>query len=190
MAKRPKHEFNFEISLSVLNHLGRNLYRNFSTVLGEAISNAWDADATNVWIDIDRENSTLAVKDDGVGMNADDFQKKFLKIGYTKRSGGKMRTPKKRPFIGAKGIGKLALLSCADRVTVFSKTKGKDYIGGTIDNSGLDKAITKDLTPEQYSLESPAIELIDDLAVDHKRGTIIVFEGTKEHIRHSIAHIR
>ena len=28
--------FKFAISLSVLNHLGRNLYRNFITVLGEA----------------------------------------------------------------------------------------------------------------------------------------------------------
>lgn len=34
-------KFKFEMSLSVLNHLGRNLYRNFITVLGEAISNAW-----------------------------------------------------------------------------------------------------------------------------------------------------
>jgi len=51
--------FKFEISLSVLNHLGRNLYRNFITVLGEAISNAWDADANNVWIDIDRDNKVL-----------------------------------------------------------------------------------------------------------------------------------
>ena len=31
-------KYNFELSLSVLNHLGRNLYRNFVTVLGEAIS--------------------------------------------------------------------------------------------------------------------------------------------------------
>ena len=36
--------FTFEISLSVLNHLGRSLYRSFATVMGEAISNAWDAD--------------------------------------------------------------------------------------------------------------------------------------------------
>lgn len=37
--------YTFNISLSILNHLGRNLYRNFITVLGEAISNSWDADA-------------------------------------------------------------------------------------------------------------------------------------------------
>ena len=190
MPKRPKQNFNFEISLSVLNHLGRNLYRNFITVLGEAISNSWDADARNVWIDIDKENSTFSIKDDGVGMDATDFQTKFLKIGYTKRSGGKMRTPKKRPFIGAKGIGKLALLSCADRITVFSKKKGQEYTGGAINNSGLDHAITHDLTPDQYPLEPPNFDLIDDLSKGHASGTIIVFEDTKEQIRNSIAHIK
>ena len=45
-----KKKFKFNISLSVLNHLGRSLYRNFTTVIGEAISNSWDADAENVWI--------------------------------------------------------------------------------------------------------------------------------------------
>lgn len=48
MAKAKANKFKFEISLSVLNHLGRNLYRNFITVIGEAISNSWDADAKNV----------------------------------------------------------------------------------------------------------------------------------------------
>src|SRR5262249_10412085 len=140
-----KSNFNFEISLSVLNHLGRNLYRNSITVLGEAISNSWDADATNVWITFDPRNESFTIKDDGIVMDADDFQGKFLKIGYTKRADGRMQTPGKRPFIGAKGIGKLALLSCAERITIFSKKKGKDYVGGTIVNSGLDEAITHDL---------------------------------------------
>lgn len=186
----PKNNFNFEISLSVLNHLGRNLYRNSITVLGEAISNSWDADAKNVWITIDHHSGSFTIKDDGVGMDAGDFQGKFLKIGYTKRADGKMQTPGKRPFIGAKGIGKLALLSCADRITIFSKKKGKAYVGGTIDNSGLDKAITHDLTPDQYPLETPDPKLIASLSKDHKSGTVIVFEGTKEQIRSSVDHIR
>lgn len=117
-------EFKFEISLSVLNHLGRNLYRNFVTVLGEAISNSWDADAKNVWIDIDRENSTFSIKDDGNGMTNEDFQNKFLKIGYSKRKEGRRVSDAGRPYIGAKGIGKLALLSCADRVPNFQKHQG------------------------------------------------------------------
>src|SRR5262249_30629351 len=134
------------------NHLGRSLYRSFATVLGEAISNAWDADTKNVEIFVDRDTSSFFIKDDGVGMTAEDFQDKFLKIGYSKRKKGTTHSPGGRPFIGRKGIGKLALLSCADKVTVISKVKNGDYIGGVIDNSGLDKAITQDLPPEDYIL--------------------------------------
>src|SRR3989344_2231183 len=108
----PDNKFTFEISLSVLNHLGRNLYRSFATVLGEAISNSWDADAKNVWIYINRENNSFVIKDDGLGMDEDDFQDKFLKVGYSKRKDNGMSSSGGRPYIGAKGIGKLALLSC------------------------------------------------------------------------------
>lgn len=183
-------QFSFAISLSVLNHLGRNLYRNFITVLGEAISNSWDADAKNIWIDFDKDESFLTIKDDGVGMDANDFQSKFLKIGYSKRKDGDDKTDKGRPFIGAKGIGKLALLSCANRVTIFSKKDGGDYIGGVIDNSGLDAAITDNLNPDQYPLEAPDIALIEKLVEGHKNGTILAFEGAKELLRVSDEQIR
>lgn len=182
--------FNFDISLSVLNHLGRNLYRNFITVLGEAISNSWDADAKNVWININKEDQTFSIKDDGIGMNSDDFQSKFLKIGYSKRAHGSIKTSSKRPFIGAKGIGKLALLSCAKKVSIYSKKSNTLHIGGVIDNSDLDKAIKNDLTPHKYPLETLDFRPVEDLLKDHKHGTVLYFEGTKEKIRNSIAHIK
>ena len=183
-------QFRFAISLSVLNHLGRNLYRNFITVLGEAISNAWDADASNVWIDIDRQNATFAVRDDGTGMDTDDFQNKFLKIGYSKRAGGNTKTRSGRPYIGAKGIGKLALLSCARKVSVFSKARDGDYIGGVIDNSGLDAAITDELLPEEYPLEEPDFDLIGGWEDELEHGTIVVFEDTKDQLSNSLQHLR
>src|SRR5207253_4438042 len=98
-----KAPFTFEISLSVLNHLGRHLYRSFATVLGEAVSNAWDADARNVRIYVDRDKNEFWIKDDGSGMSADDFQEKFLKIGYSKRKVGNRSPRRKRPYIGRKG---------------------------------------------------------------------------------------
>ena len=98
-------DLTFEISLSVLDHLGRNLYRSFATVLGEAISNSWDADADNVWINIDENQGSFLVKDDGDGMTFSDFQNKFLKIGYSKRHGGETRSSKGRPYIGRKESG-------------------------------------------------------------------------------------
>ena len=61
-------KYTFNISLSVLNHLGRNLYRSFVTILGEGVSNAWDADADSVYIYYNPENKTLCILDDGIGI--------------------------------------------------------------------------------------------------------------------------
>ena len=177
--------FTFAISLSVLNHLGRNLYRSFGTVLGEAISNAWDADARNVWIYLDPDKNGFWIKDDGIGMSSEDFQDKFLKIGYSKRKTGNSRSKKGRPFIGRKGIGKLALLSCAERISVISKTKGGTYAGGTIENPKLDKAITDDLTPHEYPLAAVDMAAFAKHTQGHRQGTIIRFESLKDGVKRS-----
>lgn len=180
--------YTFNISLSVLNHLGRNLYRTFPTVIGEAVSNAWDANAENVWIKIDRENNRFWIKDDGIGMNSDDFKEKFLKVGYSKRTLGGITSPQphSRPYIGNKGIGKLALLSCADKITIISrKSSEDDYIGGAIDNSGLDKAIKDDISSHNYSLDPVNDSLFTEIKVGHTNGTIICFEGIKEGIHNT-----
>ncbi len=189
MAK-PRNRFSFEISLSVLNHLGRNLYRSFMTVLGEAISNSWDADAENVWIYIDRARNSFVVKDDGEGMNSDDFQRKFLKVGYSKRSGGRTTTKKGRRFIGRKGIGKLALLSCAKRISILTKTKNSPYVGGVIDNSGLNKAIKNDQTPDEYKLREVDMKLFGQYINNHPQGTIIHFQSVNDGIRNSTGNLR
>lgn len=183
-------QYNFNISLSILNHLGRNLYRSFMTVLGEAISNSWDADAKNVFITIDRDSKILIVRDDGDGMDDNDFQNKFLKIGYSKRKDNKTHTISKRPFIGRKGIGKLALLSCAQKITVLTKAKGMTIVGGVIDNSGLDKAIKDDVSSTDYNLGLPKDSLVSkyDERLGEK-GTVIFFEGLKDGIRNRIEYI-
>lgn len=182
--------FTFEISLNILNHLGRNLYRSFVTVLGEAISNSWDADAQNVYIYVDRENNSFAIKDDGIGMSGDDFQNKFLKIGYSKRKDGKVKSDKERPYIGRKGIGKLALLSCAERISVVSKTADEGYVGGIIDNTGLDGAIESDLTPDEYELEKIDLGIFGKYIDNHKQGTLIYFENINEGINKSPDYLR
>ena len=174
-----ENKFTFEISLSVLNHLGRNLYRSFATILGEAISNSWDADSQNVWIDIDRKNSKFTIMDDGIGMTADDLQNKFLKIGYSKRKDGSSKSVSGRPFIGRKGIGKLALLSCAQKISVLSKTNSSEYVGVVIDNSQLDEAIDDEWLPQQLELESVSVEKVTILAESHEHGTIIEFDGIR-----------
>lgn len=179
-----KGKFTFVISLSVLNHLGRHLYRSFGTVLGEAISNSWDADAKNVWVYVSRKKNNFLIKDDGAGMDGVDFQNKFLKIGYSKRKTRSI-SPGGRPYIGRKGIGKLALLSCAKTISVISKIKGNDYVGGVIDNRGLDRAITNDLDPQNYPLGEWNKSFFRKYTQGHKHGTIVLFQGTKDGVRNS-----
>lgn len=187
--------YKFNISLSVLNHLGRNLYRNFITILGEAISNSWDADANNVWITIDRDNNYMKIYDDGVGMTSDDFQNKFLKIEYSKRQGENYKTPSGRPFIGRKGIGKLALLSCSKKVIVASKTNRNELVGGIIDNADLDEAISDDIEANSYTLDSINNEnfkkIIDnDDFINLDSGTYIYFQDINEGIKNTVDYIR
>lgn len=182
--------FKFNISLSVLNHLGRNLYRSFMTILGEAISNSWDADAKNVYIDIDRDAGQLVIRDDGHGMSEDDFQNKFLRIGYSKRKNNISKTESGRPFIGRKGIGKLALLSCAKKVTVISKKKETELIGGIIDNAGLDEAIKDDVSANEYALPLPEPSVYEKFGKNMESGTVLFFEDVNDGIRHRIDYIR
>lgn len=184
-----REKYNFNISLSVLNHLGRNLYRNIITVLGEAISNSWDADANNVWITINREQNSMYIVDDGNGMTDEDFQEKFLKIGYSKRKEGCYKSSLGRPYIGRKGIGKLALLSCAQRVHILSRTDGGDFVGGIIDNSALDQAITDDLNSQDYVLE-PLNAVLADYMDSFSHGTVLYFETISTGIVNTVEYIK
>ncbi|MFA6835465.1 MAG: ATP-binding protein [Fibrobacteraceae bacterium] len=181
--------YKFNISLSILNHLGKNLYRSLITVLGEAISNSWDADAKNVHIYIDKDKSQLIIQDDGLGMTSDDFQNHFLKIGYSKRINDNNKSQGGRPYIGRKGIGKLALLSCAQKLTIITRTSSSEITGGIIDNSGLDKAITNDVSSNDYDLDN----LSEDVKIKWSSitsGTVIIFENIKDGIKNRIEYIQ
>ena len=192
MAEQEKEPYYFNISLNVLNHLGRGLYRNFITILGEAISNSWDAGAKNVWIDIYKESRCFSIKDDGHGMSETDFRKKFLNVGYSRREDDNARAPEGRPLIGGKGIGKLALLSCAQRIHITSKTSDTEYMGAVIDNGELDKAIDSENKDESknYKLTELDKSIFENLKRGHEHGTIIYFENTNEGINNNIETLR
>ena len=123
-------------------------------------------------------------------MSEKDFQDKFLKIGYTKRSTGQSKTRKGRPFIGRKGIGKLALLSCAKNITILSKVKGGELVGGVINNEELDQAIKDDLNSNEYSLGTPSAEAFNQSeTLLQERGTLIIFDQLNDGIRNRMEYI-
>lgn len=119
-----KRTYTLSVDLQVLKHLGIGLYSNLPAVVSEMVANAYDADATEVSITIDGD--TITIRDNGLGMNVEDANKKFLTVGYDKREKeknkkGELLTPKfKRLPMGRKGIGKLSTFAIANCVKVES----------------------------------------------------------------------
>lgn len=115
--------YQMRISLNILNHLGLNLYSNTPAVLSEVIANAWDADATEVNIEIDDKAGIISVSDNGIGMDIEDINYKFLHIGYQKRNFQRVTDLGREPM-GRKGIGKLSLFAISNKIEIHTKKKG------------------------------------------------------------------
>jgi len=113
------HPYKLKLDLRVLDHLGIKLYSNAAAVLSEAVANAWDADAGAVTVTIDP--SQITIEDDGVGMGLTQINDRFLSVGYDKRAEEGERSAKGRPFMGRKGIGKLALFSIANKIQIHTR---------------------------------------------------------------------
>lgn len=162
--------FGFNIDLNVLNHLGLSLYSSTPAVLTEIVSNAWDADATEVHINVDVNKNEITIKDNGHGMNASDIKDKFLNVGYARRTDGRAKTPLyKRDVMGRKGIGKLAMFGLANKVSIYTKKQDESVIGLKVDVQKLQQAI------ENHDGTGYQTEDIDDLsAFDLPKGTMIV----------------
>ena len=93
-------EYEMQISLNVLEHLGINLYSNVPAVLSEVVANSWDADAEEVVLRFQKENDTIIIQDDGVGMTHDQVNNRFLLVGYRRRDVQPGPTKKKRSPMG------------------------------------------------------------------------------------------
>ncbi len=112
-----------------IEHLGVKMYATLPPALAELISNAYDADASEVTIDFLEQNGSpkaITITDNGTGMTLNDIQEKFLIIGRNRRKDEGDRPSAKfgRLPTGKKGLGKLALFGLAEEVTVDTYKAG------------------------------------------------------------------
>jgi len=120
--------YRMTVDLNVLDHLAEGLYSSVAAVLTEAVANAWDADAKRVEINVDLDNDTISIVDDGIGMDQTAINEHYLRVGYRRRAEGET-SPGGRLVMGRKGIGKLSLMSIADVIEVLSKAEDSDPVG-------------------------------------------------------------
>lgn len=119
------HKYSMTLDLSALRHLGIGLYSNTPAVMSEAVANAWDADASQV--DIDVKEDSMTIQDNGCGMTVNDANEKYLRVGYERRKKEGGSTRGGRQAMGRKGIGKLSLFAIANTVTIHSTKDGERH---------------------------------------------------------------
>ena len=125
---RTADELALTVAGNLVKHLGVQMYAGRPVpAIAELISNAWDADATEVDVrlpldegwDPANESQIITVSDNGNGMNWDMVRDAYLNVGRDRRkTEGKDRSPAGRRLQGRKGVGKLAGFGIADTLEV------------------------------------------------------------------------
>lgn len=105
---------------STIEHLGIQMYSTLPPVIAELIANAYDADATEVMVELidDADEKQIIISDDGYGMSFAEINSSFLRIGRNRRKDSSDETPLGRKVIGKKGLGKLSFFGMSDIVEI------------------------------------------------------------------------
>ena len=133
---------NIEVRLSyrIVELFSEGLYTSPNKAVEELVANSFDAGAQRVHVllssNLHDQNATIAVFDDGEGMDQEGLKRHWL-IGISnKRRLSKL--PKGRQQIGKFGIGKLATYVLANRLTHISKC-GARYYSTSMDYRTIDR---------------------------------------------------
>jgi hypothetical protein len=150
----------FTADSGALAHLGRDSIKDHTTAVLELVKNGYDADATNVEIEINitgDNKSFIRISDSGTGMTKDEVLKKWLRIGFSSK---RIETISKkgRRKTGEKGIGRLSADRLGSSINLITKTKD-DVFGLEINWDDFDKqGIDLHLIPFK-KVSSPEINL-------------------------------
>lgn len=122
--------YQMEFDPGTIKHLGLQMYSTLPPVIGELVSNAWDADAKRVDIVIPttllNDQSEITVTDDGCGMSDRKVRDAYLIVGRDRRKEEQSdKTPDGRKLMGRKGIGKFCGFGIADEIELETVHAGE-----------------------------------------------------------------
>jgi len=156
----------------LLDHIGLAMYSKFTKAIGELVVNGYDADATQV--DVEIKPNEVIIKDNGSGMDEQDIREGYMLLGANIKRTEKRTQKFNRLPIGNKGIGKLAGLGIANKMEIISVRNSKEY-SFSIDRDELKKVKSLDEA------------IFDDFAVRNvggeENGTIIRLTKLQPHIK-------
>ena len=130
----------FKTRARAVDMLGRQQIAGIPTAISELFKNAHDAYADHVEADFFKTRGLFVVRDDGIGMSYQQFVNNWLtlatdiKVGEPDADSTLLIPPgaKKRPTLGEKGIGRLAIASIGPQVLVLTRPFSHDGATGLL----------------------------------------------------------
>ncbi len=163
----------FKARARAVDMLGRQQIAGIPTAINELFKNAHDAYAKSVIGDYFRSDRLLVIRDDGVGMSQDEFVGKWLVVGTESKVGGGITPPPgetKRPVLGEKGIGRLAVAAVGPQVLVLTRKAGSQDMTMALVNWTLFTASGIDL--EEIDIPISTIP-VDDLPAKNDVASLV-----------------
>ena len=174
-------ELKVSFDIHTIDNLGVKLYSTIPPMIAELVSNAWDADANNVYIYFGDEQKTIKIVDDGKGMSFDELNEQFLRVGRNRRVDLDTDvTESGRKILGKRGLGKLSMFGIGKKITV------------TTVQSGIENSFVMDYDEiKQYAHTEYKPTILKYMApTDEPNGTSILIEQIKKKSPFEAARIR
>ena len=142
-------DIDVRLSYRIVELFSEGLYTSPNKAIEELVANSFDAGARWVHVllspNLHDQTATIAVIDDGEGMDPDGLKQHWL-IGISNKRRLSM-LPRGRQQIGKFGIGKLATYVLANRLTHISKCGGR-YYSTSMDYRLIEKRVGREVEPK------------------------------------------
>ena len=142
---------NIEVRLSyrIVELFSEGLYTSPNKAIEELVANSFDAGAQRVHVflssNLHGQDATIAVFDDGEGMDEEGLKRHWLIGVSNKRRLSSL--PRGRQQIGKFGIGKLATYVLSNRLTHISKC-AKKYYSTSMDYQTIERRVDQEVEPK------------------------------------------
>lgn len=105
---------------TIVELFGAQNFTNKESAILELVKNSFDAQATE--LDIIFNDYELTIKDNGIGMNADDIKQHWMHVGKSNKGYEIVdKNNNKRVLAGSKGVGRFALARLGTDIKVYSQ---------------------------------------------------------------------
>lgn len=111
---------NFTVDSALLKELGERLVGKPHIALAELIKNGYDADATEIIIDLDESHDRITITDNGHGMTFNQFRDFWMRIGTPHKDQIRVSSHFQRQMTGSKGVGRLSAQFLASRLHLIT----------------------------------------------------------------------